>query len=232
MARSSPAFLIRLARAAGLAAIPLVGFGDTGSQAEICVAVDESSECPGAEQALENFQPGKEWNDATDCAVIGVLGPGVREAASCCYDVQLEDCPTYDPGLIDRNPGCMGRPYSEAGRTVMAKARRGAARRPGASPRLDGLSPGQRRRLAAFWLRIGLAEHASSAEFHRVSLELMRHGAPAALLRRAQVAAIDETRHAARCFALSSAYAGEPVEAGALPLDATVSLARLAVKLM
>ena len=55
------------------------------------------------------------------------------------------------------------------------------------------------------WLKQGLDEHASVASFNRFSLNLMRHGAPSSLVRRAQQAAIDETKHAELSFSLAAA---------------------------
>lgn len=61
-------------------------------------------------------------------------------------------------------------------------------------------------------------EHASIAAFARLSLELLRLGAPAALVRLTHQAALDEVRHAADAFAIASALAGESVGPGPLPV--------------
>jgi hypothetical protein len=121
--------------------------------------------------------------------------------------------------------GCMGRPFLEEGRVVAAAVLPRAGRVRGPLPNLSGLDPPRRAQLAQFWVRVGLAEHASIAEFHRIALELMRFGAPTALMARAQLAAVDEARHARRCFDLASAYAGQLLEPGPLPIAATVVLA-------
>jgi hypothetical protein len=77
-------------------------------------------------------------------------------------------------------------------------------------------------------------EHASVAAFAQLSLYLSALGAPPALLERTHAAALDEIRHASRCFALASAYAGRPWTAGAIPALAQaggagpMSFARLA----
>ncbi|HHH30964.1 MAG TPA: hypothetical protein ENK57_21830 [Polyangiaceae bacterium] len=62
-------------------------------------------------------------------------------------------------------------------------------------------------------------EHASIAAFARFALQLLEQGAPADLIERTHEAMADETRHARTCFALASAYAGERIGPGALPMD-------------
>ena len=57
----------------------------------------------------------------------------------------------------------------------------------------------------------GLAEHASVASFGRFSLHLMRIGAPAAILRGAHEAAIDEIEHAQLCFSIGNWLSGAAV---------------------
>lgn len=77
--------------------------------------------------------------------------------------------------------------------------------------------PARRQELAAWWRRSGQLEHASVAAFARFTLELLALGAPPELVLASQQAGLDETRHARLCFAMASAYAGEPVGPG--PLD-------------
>ncbi|MCS6899523.1 MAG: ferritin-like domain-containing protein [Myxococcales bacterium] len=76
-----------------------------------------------------------------------------------------------------------------------------------------------RTRLAELWARDALLEHASVASFSKFSLHLMAVAAPPALLHDAHRAALDEIQHARLCFALASAYAGEPLGPGPLPLE-------------
>ena len=61
---------------------------------------------------------------------------------------------------------------------------------------VSGLSAASRQTLAGSWARDGLAEHASIASFSRFALGLLSHGAPASLVERLHLAAIDEIRHA------------------------------------
>jgi hypothetical protein len=82
----------------------------------------------------------------------------------------------------------------------------------------DALDPEARRVVADRWARTGLDEHASIASFARFALDLLAVGAPADLLRAAQQAMGDEVRHAELCFALASAYAGQPVGPGPLAI--------------
>lgn len=76
-----------------------------------------------------------------------------------------------------------------------------------------------RTRLAELWARDALLEHASVASFSKFSLHLMAVAAPPALLDEAHRAALDEIQHARLCFALASAYAGDPLGPGPLPLE-------------
>jgi hypothetical protein len=86
----------------------------------------------------------------------------------------------------------------------------------------SGLPPELRTRLSNDWARDALFEHASVASFSRFSLHLMAVAAPPDLLHDAHRAAIDEVKHARMCFALASAYAGEPLGPGALPLEGDI----------
>lgn len=79
-----------------------------------------------------------------------------------------------------------------------------------------------RRRVAEAWARDALFEHASVASFSRFSLHLLAVAAPPELVDDAHSAARDEIHHARLCFALASAYAGEPLGPGPLPLDGDV----------
>jgi hypothetical protein len=72
---------------------------------------------------------------------------------------------------------------------------------------------------AATWARIGLAEHASVASFHRFALELMALGAPESLVRLAHEAATDELRHARLAFGIASDLAQVELGPGPLSLE-------------
>lgn len=87
-------------------------------------------------------------------------------------------------------------------------------------PDLSALSNQVRATLAAYWWQAGREEHASVAAFSELSLQLMALGAGPELLHAAHQAAIDELKHAERCLALASAYAGKPLVPGPLAISA------------
>lgn len=85
----------------------------------------------------------------------------------------------------------------------------------------SSLSAEDRARLADVWARDASLEHASIAEFSRVTLSLMALGAPPDLLQKTHEAALDEVRHAEISFGIASALAGRSIGPGPLPLDAS-----------
>ena len=99
---------------------------------------------------------------------------------------------------------------------------------------MSALSREGRRALAVAWTETARAEHASVPAFSRLSLTLVALGAPARLVERAHVAALEEIEHARLSFALAAAYAGEQVAPGPLaelhgaPAVTARSLAELA----
>ncbi len=70
---------------------------------------------------------------------------------------------------------------------------------------------------ADFWAKGATLEHASVAEFARISLALLALGAPAELVRDVHRAALDEIDHARTCFSMASRFAGRDIGPG--PLD-------------
>ncbi|HET9958491.1 MAG TPA: ferritin-like domain-containing protein [Polyangiaceae bacterium] len=71
--------------------------------------------------------------------------------------------------------------------------------------------------LARQWSKDAQEEHASIAEFSRLSLSLMVLGAPLPLLEAAQRAALDEIEHARGAFALMARYSKSRVVPGPMP---------------
>ena len=132
----------------------------------------------------------------------------------CCY-------PTTNR---TRNDGCMvGRPMEVAGADVFAPATK-------RSDWVDATSLGEphpefRALLATSWAKTAAGEHASVAAFNRLSLELLRFGAPRDLVAATQRAAGDEVRHASQAYAIASALAAAPIGPGALPLAQELHLA-------
>jgi hypothetical protein len=78
------------------------------------------------------------------------------------------------------------------------------------------------------WTARGAAEHASVAEFARLTLTLLALGAPADLVEAAQRAALDEIEHARTCFAFASRHLGRTVGPGLLRITGLASSTSLA----
>jgi hypothetical protein len=72
---------------------------------------------------------------------------------------------------------------------------------------------------AAWWARCAVLEHASVAEFARLTLVLLSLGAPSELVEAAQQAGLDEIAHARACFVLSTRFGGMQLDAGRLAVD-------------
>lgn len=79
------------------------------------------------------------------------------------------------------------------------------------------LDPREREAALSFYSSLAALEHASIASFSRFSLQLLALGAPAALLREAHAAALDEIEHARFGYAMASALAGEALGPDKLP---------------
>jgi hypothetical protein len=175
--RKSPLLLAILGALSGCSET----FEDTG-----CKEVPEeqtSCEAPGSVDRDQLFIPGK----CGDLEIVEVLGSGTRgttptdagELETCCYPVKVVD---HDPA----GECVIGRPYYEDGRALSA-------------PLLAALPADSRARRAAAWASAGAGEHASIAAFARLALQLLRHGAPTALLSGVHQAALDEIRHSEAC---------------------------------
>lgn len=108
-------------------------------------------------------------------------------------------------------PAPKGRVVRFGGKTRTADCRRGFGWTDGVRPSLEGLSLHERTVAGSGWQLSGQLEHAAVAAFSELSTLLMMVGAPADLVERSHVAALDEIRHARRCFALAGAYFGEPL---------------------
>ncbi|MFT5681998.1 MAG: hypothetical protein ACI8RZ_002916 [Myxococcota bacterium] len=110
-----------------------------------------------------------------------------------------------------------GRPFTVAAevRTTVPTAR--TDWRTDCSVDPSSLTPGCRSALAAHYLRIAAAEHASVASFHRFALELLHLGAPPELLLATHQAASDEVRHAQVAYGLACSFGAPPT--GPAPLD-------------
>ncbi|MCB9684995.1 MAG: ferritin-like domain-containing protein [Alphaproteobacteria bacterium] len=198
------------------------------------VEVEPGTECPPMESALLNSDDcahtywqgivcepaGKEENMVYMTSMAGghytsasnVSPSATRDVVDLCWyeGVYFND---PDPSFI------CGRPVLHDGAPVVAPvvARpSGWNLAPGAG--LANLDPAERERLAAHWLDAAVMEHASVAAFSRMSLDLLRLGAPPELLVATHRAALDEVEHARLCFSLASAYRGIPSSPGPLTL--------------
>ncbi|WP_437277134.1 hypothetical protein WME90_38750 [Sorangium sp. So ce375] len=203
-------------------------FHDGGYYGQCCYEVHCTAPvggaCPAASEAPPHIQDLPPGSGTCTCSADGEGGVGwiqgpyanrtASDPASCCYLV----------GSI----ACEGRPLLVRGEPRVAPLARGQSawsetaweRFQGALADADrsALSPAERRELARRWAERGRNEHASVASFGRFALALMAQGAPPQLLEAAHRAAIDEVRHARLALAIASAYAGEPVGVGPLPL--------------
>ena len=180
-------------------------------RAEVCfsptdgAAILDAAACAPAEVQLPDPATFLDLCNTGGVRSLIVDGPRLVNGA-CCYDVRY-DCYVY-----------VGRAFLADAGLIKAPARRGTGWRTGPSPRVADLSEQTRRALCEAWLKDGLFEHASVATFSRFALQLIAVGAPSYLLHETLAAARDEIRHAELCFALASAYAGEPLEPAGLPV--------------
>jgi hypothetical protein len=132
---------------------------------------------------------------------------------TCVYASDHRECGSQEPCGI-------GRPFLVDGRERLSPlAARADWLARDLHPRTGDLDLATREALSARWAAMGSMEHASVAAFARFVLQLLSLGAPAELVRDAQTAMADETRHAELCFAIASAYGGAPVGPGPLDMD-------------
>ncbi|MCY1054672.1 hypothetical protein [Nannocystis sp. SCPEA4] len=127
----------------------------------------------------------------------------------------------YFSGFI----GPHGRRLRVRGRPVLARVRARASERPscpsGHRATVASLDEVDRAALRDYWTWVAREEHASITAFERLAVALRERGAPRSLIVGAQMAAQQEADHAARCFALASAYAGQSLEPCALVVEDT-----------
>lgn len=172
-------------------------------------ATSTSTGSPGAGFCEGYFTDPPNFPDSNGAWPEGSDGP-FEEGEECCFDVH------YFVGYP------CGRPFLVEGDTRVAASIGRGDWMNDLRPQLAELSVAQRTDLAQQWLADAQSEHASIASFARFSLELLALGAPADLLRGTHDAMNDELEHARACFALASAYAGEPLGPGPLALGAAL----------
>lgn len=151
--------------------------------------------------------------------LLGLAVPFVAAAlAGCGADVVADGVGgNGDGGPMGEGGTCATCAVPAAEAFLAAAPQGGANWRSAAKPELSTLGVPERAALAEAWARDGLAEHAAVASFGRLALDLLAAGAPAELVAEAHRAALDDVGHARLCFALASAYAGEPLVPG--PFD-------------
>ncbi|WP_437315516.1 hypothetical protein [Sorangium sp. So ce385] len=203
-------------------------FHDGGYMGQCCYEVHCTAPvdgaCPAASAAaphIDDLPPGSGTcmcdGDGAD-GDESIQGPYANrtasDPASCCYLVGSIACEGR-PLLVRGEPRVapLARAPSAWSQTDVRRFERALA-----DTDLGELAPAERRELARRWAERGQNEHASVASFGRFALGLMAIGAPPQLLEAAHRAAVDEVRHARLALAIASAYAGEPVGVGPLPL--------------
>ena len=127
---------------------------------------------------------------------------------------------------LDPNHPTCGRPMAHDGRNLVAETVHGSGGWGGAPGAPVALPAAERARVAQWWAEAAALEHASVASFARFSLDLLRLGAPAALVTAAHQAAIDEVNHAELCFELAQRYAGRGLRPGPLDTSGVLAAAR------
>jgi len=216
-----------LGRAAGLSGLALstLASGPCGpcTVYDDCASIEEllatraegiasaSSSTGSAGRAAElamNVATANTW-DGTSCPTPQQYGAIVQLKFTDRYcDGEL------DVSTISVNGKCCyhfsGNDCSRGGRPFLVQGEPRVAR-------LEGEYAGQ-----SAWLRDAQVEHASVAAFARLSLQLMALGAPMELVQSAQLASLDELRHAEFFFGLASQEAGRELCAG--PLDVAGAL--------
>lgn len=201
--------------------------------------ISAGEECPSVEEVNDAYMPtGWQCGGYSYLWVEAFVGQSDGGLWSYTPDTGESQYSTCSYTAVRRNTlrgkGCVvGRPMRQDDVIQVASVQASASPSPwvdGDHPNLAGLSVEDRGALASFWLLSALFEHASIGSFSAFTLDLIAHGAPPALLARAQDSAADEIRHARACFTLASAFAGEVLSPGALAgrPDAAASLADLA----
>jgi hypothetical protein len=130
--------------------------------------------------------------------------------------------------------GSKGRILRLNGKAALPTNVKGTAWSDATMPTVQHLTREQRATLAQLWTISAQMEHASVPAFSQLSLHLAALGAPSELVARTHIAALDEIRHARRCYAIASAYAGSPISAGPIKelqktSDGTIDPIRLAI---
>lgn len=154
-----------------------------------------------------------------------------QDTCATSADCESSDYCGYeqDRWLCLARPPVCGRPFLVQGNERLAPLATGSGWPTNdLAPCPRDLDASQRQRLAQHWSHIGRMEHASVAAFARFTLQLLQFGAPQDLVEGSLSAQADETAHARLAFGLASAYAGEALGPGPLPMHGALAANSLA----
>jgi hypothetical protein len=146
-------------------------------------------------------------------------------ATGCCNPAELPGEPQGDGSCcyVACEGACCGRPFFVNGAAIVAEvvpASSWLLGRPMPESRTVSLEldTQARRLLGEAWLADAQMEHASIASFAQFSLDLLRLGAPPALIRDSHLAGLDEIEHARIAFSIAENLSGVAMGPAALPL--------------
>jgi len=154
------------------------------------------------DQAYDHACVADEYHGGLITRATFVCGPLRMTDAGCCY--------------VLTGSNAIGRPFLVEGALRRAAAQVGTGWAVRCEPDVRGLDGDTRRALADAYTREAMAEHASVASFSRFALQCLACGAPSALVRGAQQAALDEVAHAELALGLAAAYGGTELCPGRL----------------
>jgi hypothetical protein len=194
---------------------------------ELCMCGQTAGTCVSAKcKTGADCAPGEEcksWDTTLGCLYLEFACTTPTDTCEGDIDCSQQNsfCAVKPDGHRECTPGgcVIGRPFlvEDEARTA-PPVRRIDWIEGGIRPSLDGIETSIRAELAAAWEQAARMEHASIAAFARSSLQLLALGAPPDLIERTNRAMADETRHARAAFALASAYRGEGIGPGSLPI--------------
>jgi hypothetical protein len=175
------------------------------------------TDAPVCDPTLSPWQAKAAWGDAL---AAGALQPQWNINAFCLEETFTDRCCYSMFATSYYGGGAAGRPFSVAGgaRAADLVATAGWCDELALPCEAAGVTPAQRARLAAYWIKLGRDEHASIASFSRFNLELLALGAPSDLLAASTRAIGDEIRHARIAWGVAAAWTGDAVGAGPIEL--------------
>ncbi|MBL8717085.1 MAG: ferritin-like domain-containing protein [Myxococcales bacterium] len=148
--------------------------------------------------------------------VAGFVRKGTKNVqpehpGTCCYSFKTSTGGYYK-----------GRPLRDGDEMLVAppstRADWGSALPAAVVAEIEALPAVARVALAEHHLHVAALEHGSIAAFAHAALDLLALGAPADLVAAAHEAALDEIRHAERCYGIASVASGCPAGPGPLPM--------------